>query len=259
MTKLTFIGNGNMAKSLIEGLVDTYEIEVLGRNLQSLKALKKVIPNISINIVKSEEDISNKILILCVKPYSLTELAPKLQGEATALYSVLAGTAIESLRMIKAKNYIRTMPNLSASYKKSMTTITGDIALQTSAIEIFNNIGNTLWLNSENELDIATGLAGSGPAYLALIAEALSDGAVTQGLKRYDAQILVKGLFEGFAPLLADSQYTHNPSGIKDAVMSPAGTTATGYEALERGNVRHALMSAIRDSYEKALELKAKN
>ena len=147
------------------------------------------------------------------------------------------------------------MPNLGASYLKSMTTITGDEDLKEQAIDIFNKIGRSLWLNSENELDIATGVAGSGPAYLALVAEALADGAVQQGLKRADAQELVAGLFDGFGALISHD----NPANIKDGVMSPGGTTAAGYAALEHGGVRSAMMKAIEDAYAKAKELKAKN
>ena len=253
---LTFIGNGNMAKALIEGLVSSFEIEVLGRNEKSLNALKERLPQITTKVMETTEDMSGKNIILCVKPYSLPDLAPKLKGEAQALYSVLAGTSIESLKaQIKAKKYIRTMPNLGASHLKSMTTITGDKVLKEEALNIFNKIGKSLWVDSENELDIATAVAGSGPAYLALIAEALADGAVNQGLKRADAQVLVQGLFEGFAPLLAHE----NPALIKDGVMSPGGTTAAGYAALEKGNVRSAMMEAIEDAYAKAKELKNKN
>lgn len=254
--KLTFIGNGNMAKALIEGLVTNYEIEVWGRNHKTLQALEKQFDKISIKVIGDGEDISGKNIVLCVKPYSLRDLAPKLHGTADALYSVLAGTAIKSISsQIKAKKYVRTMPNLGASFKKSMTTITGDEALKESAIDIFNEIGTSLWVSSENELDIATGLAGSGPAYLCLIAEALADGAVTQGLKRQDAQVLVQGLFDGFAPLIAHE----NPALIKDSVMSPGGTTAAGYSALERCNVRHGMMEAVSSAYSKAKELKEKN
>ena len=254
--KLTFIGNGNMAQALIDGLVKYYEIEVLGRNKESLKALQERLPQISTRILAEKEDINGKNIILCVKPYSLPDLSPKLTGVADAIYSVLAGTSIESLKsQIKAKKYIRTMPNLGASYLKSMTTITGDIELKESALTIFNKIGRSLWLSSENELDIATGVAGSGPAYLALIAEALADGAVNQGLKRDDAQVLVQGLFDGFAPLIANN----NPALIKDGVMSPGGTTAAGYSALERCNVRYGMMEAVSDAYAKAKELKIKN
>ncbi|CAA6822552.1 MAG: Pyrroline-5-carboxylate reductase (EC [uncultured Sulfurovum sp.] len=245
-----------MAKALIEGLVSSYEIEVFGRNETALKALKKDVPQIRIKVLADLEEISGKNIVLCVKPYSLPALAPKLEGEANALYSVLAGTSIESLSShIKAKKYIRTMPNLGASHLKSMTTITGDEALKEQAMDIFNQIGRSLWLSSENELDIATGVAGSGPAYLALIAEAMADGAVQQGLKRTDAQTLVTGLFEGFAPLLAND----NPADIKDGVMSPGGTTAAGYAAMERGSVRNAMMEAIAEAYAKAKELKIKN
>ncbi len=254
--KLTFIGNGNMAKALIEGLVSTYEIEVLGRNEKSLEDLKKQLPQITTKIISDSEDVRGKNIVLCVKPYSLPDLAPKLKGEADSIYSVLAGTSIESLKSkIKAKKYIRTMPNLGASYLKSMTTITGDSELKESALSIFNKIGTSLWLSSENELDIATGVAGSGPAYLALIAEAMADGAVNQGLKRDDAQVLVQGLFEGFAPLIANE----NPALIKDGVMSPGGTTAAGYAALERCGVRYGMMEAVSDAYAKAQELKEKN
>jgi len=254
--KLTFIGNGNMAKALIEGLVKNYEIEVLGRNKKSLRVLQDRLPQISTRTITENEDMNGKNIILCVKPYSLPDLTPKLTGVADVIYSVLAGTSLESLKsQIKAKKYIRTMPNLGASYSKSMTTITGDIELRDSALNIFNEIGKTLWLSSENELDIATGVAGSGPAYLALIAEALADGAVNQGLKRDDAQVLVQGLFEGFAPLIANE----NPALIKDGVMSPGGTTAAGYSALERCSVRYGMMEAVSEAYKKAKELKLKN
>jgi len=143
---------------------------------------------------------------------------------------------------------VRTMPNLAASYQKSMTTVFGDEAFKDEAIEICESFGKALWLNSEKEIDIATAVAGSGPAFLALAAEALSDGAVKEGLKREDAQELVKGLFEGFSSLLNEK----HPAIIKDEVMSPGGTTAAGYAALEEGKVRDGFIKAIVKAYEKA-------
>lgn len=79
--KLTFIGNGNMAKALIEGMVTNYEIEVLGRNETTLTALKKQLPQITIKVMDETEDITGKHIILAVKPYSLPDLAPKLRGK----------------------------------------------------------------------------------------------------------------------------------------------------------------------------------
>jgi len=252
MTTLTFIGNGNMAKALIQGLKDSYKIEVIGRNKKTLEALKEQIPTISTKILTKNENIEGKNIILCVKPNSIDDLSQNLTGIADELYSVLAGTTIETLKdKIPAKLYIRTMPNLAAQYLKSMTTITGDIELKAKALDIFNNIGSTLWVNSQKELDIATCVAGSGPAYLALIAESLSDGAVQAGLKRTDANILVSGLFDGFAKLLNS---TH-PATIKDNTMSPGGTTAAGYAAMEQSGVRNGMIKAVQNAYEKACQL----
>jgi len=143
------------------------------------------------------------------------------------------------------------MPNLAASVGKSMTTLTGDEKGKDEATVILNAVGDTLWLETEKELDIATGLAGSGPAYLALVAEALVDGAVKQGLKREYASIAMRGLFSGFGNLIQDI----HPALLKDGVMSPGGTTAAGYGALEEGKVRATFINAIAKAYEKAEEL----
>ena len=252
MKKLTFIGNGNMAKAIIKGLVGKYEIEVLGRNETTLTTLKNEIPQITTALLGELNDMTNKNIILCVKPNSLDDLSPKLSGCANSLFSVLAGTKLETLQeKIKASAYIRAMPNVAASYQKSMTTLTGDEALKVEALEIFGNIGETLWLKSQKEIDIATAVAGSGPAFLALIAVALSDGGVNAGLARADANTLVKGLFAGFAPMLADNK----PSEIKDSVMSPGGTTAAGYASMEKNGVRNGMIEAIKSAYDKACEL----
>jgi len=131
-----------------------------------------------------------------------------------------------------------------------MTTVTGDENYKDMAMQICQALGEVLWVNSEKELDIATAVAGSGPAFLALVAEALSDGAVKEGLKREDANFLVRGLFEGFVPLLKDN----HPALLKDAVMSPGGTTAAGYSALEEGKVRDSFIKAITKAYERTLK-----
>lgn len=249
---LTFIGNGNMAKSLIKGLIKEYQIEVYGRTKHTLNILQEEIPNIDIKIIKDVMDIDGKNIILCVKPNSLDDLITKLQGKANAIYSVLAGTKIETLKnKISSKYYIRTMPNLSATYLKSMTTITGNEDIKDDALKIFNNIGSTLWVKTQKELDIATGIAGSGPAFLALIAESLADGGVKAGLSRDNSNQLVQGLFEGFVPLIKNEK----PADIKDAVMSPGGTTAAGYAVLEEKAVRTAMIQTIQKAYEKTIEL----
>jgi len=243
---ITFIGNGNMALSIAQGLKEIFDIEVVGRTMSKLEKFENSL-GVSINKETYEDfDMTNKKVILCVKPANLEEVGVRLKGVASELYSVLAGTTILALKEhIKSNAVVRVMPNLCASVGKSMTTMTGDETLKKEAEELFKSIGETVWLSSEKEVDIATAVAGSGPAYLALIHEALCDGAVKQGMKRADAITVANGLFGGFGDLIQ----TIHPSLLKDGVMSPGGTTAAGYAALERGNVRSSCINAIEDAY----------
>ncbi len=249
MQTITFIGNGQMAFSIAEGLKHKYHIEVVGRSMEKLDAFEK---RLGIRIDKAileHFDIGDKRVVLCVKPNALESTARHLKGKAELLVSVLAGTPIEKLsKTIKSKAYIRAMPNIAASVGASMTTLTGDISHKEEAEVLLRGAGEVLWLESEKALDIATALAGSGPAYLAIMAEALAEGAVVQGLKRDEALTLTRGLFDGFAKLFA----TKHPVEIKEAVMSPGGTTAAGCAALEAHGLRHASISAIREALARA-------
>lgn len=249
---ITLVGNGKMALSLAKGLSAAHAIEVIGRTEEALERFEKTLGKSVQKTLYADADIHGKTVILCVKPANLEEVAPRLRGEAKTLYSVLAGTPLNALKKISAHRYCRAMPNLAAEAGKSMTSLVGDADIAEQAMALFNTIGSTLWLANEKELDIATALAGSGPAYLALIAEALTDGAVREGLKRSDAVELMRGLFKGFGALI---QETH-PAVLKDNVMSPGGTTAAGYGALEESGVRNACMEAIRAAHEKAKALK---
>jgi pyrroline-5-carboxylate reductase len=252
MQTITFIGSGNMGLSIAKGLKGKYNIEVVGRNMKKLDSFEKAL---DLKIDKhhlDDFDITDKTILLCVKPANVEEVGAKLKGKARVVFSVLAGTSLKSLKEnLNSHAVVRTMPNLAASVGRSMTTLTGDSSYKKEAEELLGAIGDTLWLDSEKEIDIATALAGSGPAYLALIAEALADGAVKQGLKREYAMAVMRGLFSGFGELI---QEVH-PSLLKDGVMSPGGTTAAGYGALEDGNVRAACMNAIEKAYKRAKEL----
>lgn len=247
METITFIGNGNMALSIAQGLKDKFKIEVVGRTKESVERFEQ---RLGVSIEKyplDGFDITSKNIILCVKPANIQEVSVKLKGKANNLYSVLAGTTLKVLKEnIHALHTIRAMPNLAASVGESLTTLTGDESVKESAMELFSSIGKTVWLSSEKEIDIATAVAGSGPAYLALVHEALCDGAVKQGMKRSDAVAVANGLFKGFGELIG----TTGATTIKDGVMSPGGTTAAGYSALEKNGVRNGFIEAVEKAYE---------
>jgi len=242
-----------MAFAIAKGLVDTVRVEIVGRDINKLNIFQERIgKTISLFEYGDGFSIENKHIILAVKPNNIDSISPLLKGKATNLFSVLAGTKIDSIRAkIQSDSYIRAMPNLSALFQQSMTSISGDLDSKELAIKIFSTIGSTLWLESEDEIDIATAIAGSGPAYLSLVAEAMADGGVKAGLKRIDSEKLVLGLFSGFSPLLEH----HKSSDIKDSVMSPKGTTAYGYATLESGGVRNSFIQAIESAYQRAIEL----
>ena len=240
---ISIIGNGNMAKAIAVTLKDFYEVEVVGRDEIKLQSFCKEC-GIEKYSLLNEFSMEKRNIILAVKPYVLELL--ELSGKADTIFSVMAGKSIESLKKLKSNYYIRTMPNVAALYGKSTTTITGDIEKKEEAIEIFSKIGKAIWVDSEKELDISTAIAGSGPAFLALVAEAIADGGVLCGLKRELSYELTAGLFESFASM------KNRPAEIKDMVMSPAGTTASGYFTLEDEKVRGAFMKAIKNAYEKS-------
>ena len=244
--KITFIGNGNMALSIAKGLKGSHAIEVVGRTIENLEEFEK---QLGIKIEKhllDDFDITGRKLMVCVKPANIQEIGIKLEGCAAEVYSVLAGTTLELLKEnINSEHTVRAMPNLAASVGESMTTLTGDTVLKEKAKELFGSIGDTLWVDSQKELDIATAVAGSGPAYLALIHEALCDGAVKQGMKRADALTVANGLFKGFGELIG----TTHSALLKDGVMSPGGTTAAGYAALEKGAVRSSCIDAVEEAF----------
>ncbi len=241
---LTIIGPGSMAMAIAHGLKDNYTLEFVARDVTKLEALKE---EFSTEVYALENfDISNKNILLAVKPYALKSVGEQLRGEAESLYSVLAGTTIESLRAnIPTKNVVRVMPNVAAKFQASTSVMTGDVAKKEEAKAIFSAIGDVFWVDSEKEVDIATAIAGSGPALLTLVAEAMMDGLVKEGMKRVDAMGVTNSLFKGFAPLIA----SNHPALIKDSVMSPAGTTAAAYGALEEGAVRGAFIKAVGEAF----------
>ncbi len=247
--KITIVGPGKMALALARGLEKEHDLTIVGRDGEKLLHFANQLAKHAATALLGKYEIEGQTLILCVKPHALKEAAAELKGKAATVYSVLAGTGIDELKKgIKAENYVRAMPNLAAAYRSSMTTLTGNRKKKEEAEALFGSIGETLWVESEKELDIATAIAGSGPAFLALVAEALADGGVKEGLKRGDATKLVEGLFKGFAPLLSHS----HPALIKDEVMSPGGTTAAGFSALEESAARDAFIKAVTKAYELA-------
>ena len=236
-----------MGGAMLEGL-GGYELSVVESMESRRRELSGLFPGVT--LLESIPPLDGYVVLLAVKPQSLERL--QTEGEAEALISILAGTPLAKLReRIAAKAYIRAMPNIAALKRRSVTSVTGDESFKKEALEILSSIGKAIWLSSEKELDIATGIGGSAPAWMALVAEALADGAVNLGLPRAVSYEYVAALMEGMGALLAEE----HPALLKDKVMSPGGTTAAGYAALEEGRVRDSFIKAMEACYRRSQEL----
>ena len=246
--KVSIIGYGEMAKAIANGLKGDIEFEVVGRDEEKLKEFAKEFECEYFLI--DGYDITSKIIILAVKPYVLQEVGMRIKGEAEILISILAGKSLTELQKhIKSKYYLRAMPNVAAKYKASTTALTGDIEAKKIGTDVLSKIGDVVWLNSDDEIDMATAIIGSAPAFLAIIAEAISDGGVYIGLRRDVSFKLTKGLFKSFAVLEEDF------SKIKESIMSPKGTTAEGIRVLEEEGIRGKVIKGVVKTYEKSKKI----
>ena len=208
------------------------------------------------------------VVLLAVKPQLLAaaaEAAPGLTpGGASAvaggrplLISVLAGVTLARLQaLFPAHRIVRAVPNTPALVRQGLTGLAwgGGIPAEQQlwVRQLFGQVGEVLDL-PESQLDAFLALTSSGPAYVALVAEAMADGAVAAGLPRALALRLAHRTLAGTAALLQEQEL--HPAQLKDMVASPGGTTIAGLRQLERAGVRSALIEAVVAAAERSRQL----
>ncbi len=263
--KVGFLGAGNMGEAMIRGLlkagtVPVEDIFATDARLDRLQQLGKLygIHTLSDNslLVKRVD-----VVILAVKPQIIHSVLKEVGSAVTPkklVISVAAGVPTAALRadLPKGVRLIRVMPNTPALVLEGMTAVAKADGLQKgdleTAEEIFGAVGKVVVLEEE-ALDAVTGLSGSGPAYVALMIEALADGGVKVGLDRLTAMTLAAQTVLGSAKLLIETGA--HPGQLKDMVTSPGGTAIAGIAALEEGGVRRTLISAVERATLRSREL----
>jgi pyrroline-5-carboxylate reductase len=204
------------------------------------------------------------IVLLGIKPQTLDEAAPALTaatGPGTLLLSLLAGTEIASIRsrVPTAGAVVRVMPNLAAAIGKSPIGLYGDGLNQTARAEVealLAPLGQAEWLEREEQLDIVTALAGSGPAFVYRFIDALAAGGAELGLEPDQAQRLALAMVEGAAQLAARADAS--PAELARRVTSPGGTTAAGLAVLDANEALARLVEAtLRAARDRGAELAA--
>jgi pyrroline-5-carboxylate reductase len=198
------------------------------------------------------------VVLLAVKPQQLDAVAAAVPAGASGLLiSVLAGVNLERLqRLLPAWRCVRAVPNTPALVRQGLTGLAYADGVSSHerqwVQQLFQQVGEVVDL-PETQLDAFLALTSSGPAFLAVVAEAMADGAVAAGLPRALAHRFAHRTMAGTAALLQD-QALH-PAALKDMVSSPGGTTIAGLRALERTGLRSALIEAVVAAAERSREL----
>jgi pyrroline-5-carboxylate reductase len=263
--KIGLIGAGNMGEALVRGLLHAgaalpEDLVVTDRREEQLALFSKTfgVRAIQDNCAAAKE---SEVIVLCVKPQVmgqvLDEIAPAIDPHKLVI-SIAAGVPIAAIerKLGRGARIVRAMPNTPAVVGAAATAISSgehatdsDMAL---AKAFFDSVGLTVTVE-ESLIDAVTGLSGSGPAYVFLIIEALSDAGVKVGLPRYTAQKLAAQAVLGSAKLQIETG-TH-PGQLKDMVTSPGGTAIAGLHTLEAGGLRTTLIDAVETATRRAREL----
>ena len=265
-SKIAFIGAGNMAYSLISGLVSAginpQNIYASNHDASKLSTLKQQF-NITVDTDNKVVAKDARIIILCVKPnkinFVLEELNEILLAQNPLLISLAAGTPIEALELMLGKHLsiVRAMPNTPAVIRAGATGLYANGLVseneQSIAESIFRSVGLVVWAQHEKELDIITALSGSGPAYAFYLMEAMEKAGVNAGLSPETARLLtIQTIFGASKLALEDDE---NPQMLRERVTSPNGVTAAAIAALEQREVDQAIEHAIDAGVKRAEEI----
>jgi len=260
---IAFIGGGNMAAALIQGLLqrntttpERLLVTDVSAETLSVLATRHRIATSSDNLRACASDV----IVLAVKPQVfpslLPQLAPRLGGQSLVI-SIAAGVPLGAIEaQLPAARVVRAMPNTPALVLAGATALApgarASAADMVLAREIFASVGEVVEV-PESQMDAVTALSGSGPAYVFLLVEALSEAAVQLGLPLETAATLARQTLFGAGQLLHAG--TESASELRRKVTSPGGTTAAGVAALEAHGFRASVLACLEAACVRGAEL----
>lgn len=261
--KVGFIGCGNMGGALARAICQVSETNVYISDLNSEKI--EEFAKETGAIVSTNEAIAAEcdFIFLAVKPAVFSSVVPPLRAllaknPNSIIITIAAGLTLERVGGFigKAHKMIRIMPNTPVAVGSGMITWCKNELVTDEDVKNFEKIlscAGRVDAIDERLIDAASALAGCGPAFVYMFAEALADGAVQCGLPRAKAMLYAAETIKGSAEMLLGSG--KHPGQLKDEVCSPGGTTIEGVHALESGAFRADAAEAVIKAYEKTLKL----
>lgn len=270
LAPIAFIGGGNMARSLIGGLVaagaDRNRIRVAEPDARTRAGLAEDF-GVACFASAAEAVPGAATWVFAVKPQVMREvcesLTPIARAERPLVVSIAAGiTAAQLDRWLGGGlAVVRAMPNTPALLGAGVTGLFANARVDGGGRERANGLltsaGQTVWIADEAQMDAVTATSGSGPAYVFLLAEAMEDAAIAQGLPADAARILAQQTILGAARMLTGSG--EPPAELRRRVTSPNGTTQAAIETFEAGGFRALVGRAIEAATRRGAELSAAN
>jgi pyrroline-5-carboxylate reductase len=267
--KITFVGAGSMAEAIIRGLVTNkiatpHNVRVINRQDRAkLEAVRSQygVMTAGDQAAKDEFVTSADIVVLAFKPKDAVEGLRSLKHlfrPGQLLISVIAGLATATMiSVLEAELAIaRTMPNTSSTIGLGATGICFSSAVQEGqkqlALSMFESIGIVAVVD-EDQLDIVTGVSGSGPAYIYYMMEAMVEGGIRGGLSAEAARLLVQQTVLGAASMVKATG--EDPAELRRKVTSPNGTTFAALESLDRSGFAEGVIAAVLRAAERAREI----
>ncbi|MBF6648356.1 pyrroline-5-carboxylate reductase [Methylobacter sp. BlB1] len=264
--KIGFIGGGNMASSLMSGLIASghspQQLWVSDINKDQLASLAA---NLQVNIAPDNETVIQEaeVVVLAVKPQVLRQVAESvaalIQHKKPLVVSIAAGITQASLSSWLGADtaIVRCMPNTPALVLTGATGLHANrnvtAAQRDLAENIMRSVGISLWVDDESDLDAVTAVSGSGPAYYFLLMEAMEKAAVELGLDKHTARLLVQQTALGAAKIALES--SESPEQLRKRVTSPGGTTQRAIETFEQGGFTELVSKAMHAARDRSIEM----
>lgn len=260
------IGAGNIGHALIGGMVGSELIPpenvIATRRTQSaLDEMADEFPGLQTTTDNVEAVQNASIILLTIKPQSRAEVVTEIRDHVdreVLVISVLAGITTERLQLGFGQDQpvVRAMPNTPALVDEGATALSPGTYATNEHVEqarsIFEAVGEVVGVPEEH-MDAVTGLSGSGPAYVYMFIEALTDAGVKQGMTRGDASKLAAQTVYGAAKLAIDTG--RHPAILRDEVTTPGGTAIAAVSSLEEHGLRTMLINAVGTATERSREL----
>lgn len=264
--KIGFIGGGNMATSLIKGLIASgHEAQSIGaadidtEKLHYLSSQLHVTTSTDNQVIAENADV----LVLAVKPQVMSSVAENLatvvQRKKTLVVSIAAGINQQSLQAWLGGEtaIVRCMPNTPALVQTGATALHANEWVteeqQDLAENIMRSVGVTVWVANEADIDAVTAVSGSGPAYFFLLMEAMENAALQLGLSDSTARLLVQQTALGAAKIALES--SESPQALRRQVTSPGGTTQRAVEIFQQAGFENLVARAMAAARDRAVEM----